>query len=79
VLTGFLVIFTEQSVFDPIIASVIALWIIVSTVREVLGSREELIWPEKIVWGHPTAIDLNLPWGRVGKSMPAAASSPNSI
>ncbi len=53
VLAGFLVIFTERPVFDPIIASAIALWIIVSTVREVLGSREELIWPEKIVCGHP--------------------------
>ena len=52
VLAGFLVIFTERSVFDPIIAGAIALWIILSTGREVLGSREELIWPEKIVCGH---------------------------
>jgi len=52
VLAGFLVIFTERSVFDPIIAGIIALWIILSTGREVLGSREELIWPEKIVCGH---------------------------
>jgi len=52
VLAGFLVIFTGRSVFDPIIAGVIALWIILSTVREVIGSREELIWPEKIVCGH---------------------------
>ena len=51
-LAGFLVIFTERSVFDPIIASTIAIWIIVSTLREVLGLREELIWPEKIVCGH---------------------------
>jgi cobalt-zinc-cadmium efflux system protein len=52
VLAGCLVIFTERSVFDPIIAGAIASWIILSTVREVLGSREELIWPEKIVCGH---------------------------
>jgi cation diffusion facilitator family transporter len=52
VLAGFLAIFTERSVFDPIIASVIAIWIIISTSREILGSREELIWPEKIVCGH---------------------------
>ena len=52
VLAGFLVIFTERSVLDPIIAGAIALWIILSTAREVLGSREELIWPEKIVCGH---------------------------
>jgi len=52
VLAGFLVIFTERSVFDPIIAGAIAVWIIFSTAREVFGSREELIWPEKIVCGH---------------------------
>jgi cation diffusion facilitator family transporter len=52
VLAGFLVIFTERSVFDPIIAGAIAVWIIFSTGREVLGSREELMWPEKIVCGH---------------------------
>ena len=52
VLAGFLVICTERSVFVPIIAGIIALWIILSTGREVLGSREELIWPEKIVCGH---------------------------
>jgi cation diffusion facilitator family transporter len=52
VLAGFLVIFTERSVFDPIIAAAIAVWIIFSTAREVFGSREELIWPEKIVCGH---------------------------
>jgi divalent metal cation (Fe/Co/Zn/Cd) transporter len=51
-LAGFLVIFTDLSVFDPIIAGAIAFWIIFSTGREVLGSREELIWPEKIVCGH---------------------------
>jgi len=52
VLAGLLVIFTERSVFDPIIACAIAVWIILSTAREVLESREELIWPEKIVCGH---------------------------
>jgi cobalt-zinc-cadmium efflux system protein len=52
VLAGLLVIFTEQSVFDPIVACTIAVWIILSTAREVLGSREELMWPEKIMCGH---------------------------
>ena len=52
VLAGLLVIFTERSVFDPIIACAIAVWIILSTARGVLESREELIWPEKIVCGH---------------------------
>ena len=52
VLAGVLVTATEQSLFDPLVAGGIALWIIVSTVREVIGSREELIWPEKISCGH---------------------------
>ena len=53
VIAGFLVIFTGLSIFDPSVAGIIAGWIILSTVREILGSREELIWPEKIVCGHP--------------------------
>src|SRR5260370_662710 len=52
VVAGFLVIFTGRSIFDPSVAGIIAGWIILSTVREVLGSREELIWPEKVVCCH---------------------------
>ena len=52
VAAGLLVICTGRSIFDPSVAGVIAIWIILSTVREVFGSREELIWPEKIVCGH---------------------------
>ncbi len=52
VVAGLLVIFTGQSVFDPSVAAVIAVWIVLSTVQEVLGSREELMWPKKIVCGH---------------------------
>jgi cation diffusion facilitator family transporter len=52
VVAGFLIILTGYSIFDPLIAGGIALWIIVSTAREVFGSSEELIWPEKIVCGH---------------------------
>jgi hypothetical protein len=44
---------TGQSFFDPIVAGAIALWFIVSTIREVASSSEELIWPEKITCGHP--------------------------
>ena len=53
VAAGFLVVFTGRSVFDPIIGGAIAIWIILSTAREVLGSHAELIWPDKIVCGHP--------------------------
>jgi Co/Zn/Cd efflux system component len=53
VLAGLLVTLTGLSLFDPLIAGGIAVWFIVSTLREVVQSHEELIWPEKIVCGHP--------------------------
>jgi cobalt-zinc-cadmium efflux system protein len=53
VLAGALLIVTGYSFFDPLIAGGVALWIIVSTGREVFESHEDLIWPEKIVCGHP--------------------------
>ena len=52
VAAGLLVNLTGISSFDPIIAAGVAVWIIVSTGREVFASSEELIWPEKIVCGH---------------------------
>jgi Co/Zn/Cd efflux system component len=47
-----LVTLTGYPIFDPLIAGAIALWIIVSTAREVFASSHDLIWPEKIVCGH---------------------------
>jgi cation diffusion facilitator family transporter len=52
VAAGLLVSLTGYSIFDPLIAAGIAVWIIVSTMREVFASSEELIWPEKIVCSH---------------------------
>src|SRR5947209_10016769 len=52
VAAGLLVTLTGYSLFDPAIAGCIAVWIIVSTGRQVFASSEELIWPEKIVCGH---------------------------
>jgi cation diffusion facilitator family transporter len=52
VAAGLLVSLTGYSFFDPAIAAGVAVWIIVSTVREVFASSEKLIWPEKIVCGH---------------------------
>src|SRR6266540_1248253 len=52
VAAGLLVTLTGYSIFDPLIAGGIALWIIGSTARAVFVSSEELIWPEKIVCGH---------------------------
>jgi cobalt-zinc-cadmium efflux system protein len=52
VVSGLLVIITGHSFFDPLFAGGVAVWLIVSTLREVIASREELIWPEKISCGH---------------------------
>ena len=53
VLAGVLVSVSGRAFFDPLVAGGIAIWIIVSTAREVLASRDELIWPAKLVCGHP--------------------------
>jgi cobalt-zinc-cadmium efflux system protein len=52
VLAGLLVTTLGNSIFDPLVAGGIALWLILSTLREVVESREELIWPEKIRCAH---------------------------
>jgi cobalt-zinc-cadmium efflux system protein len=53
VAAGVLVMLTGESFFDALVALTIGLWLIVSTVREVMSSREELVWPQKITCGHP--------------------------
>jgi cobalt-zinc-cadmium efflux system protein len=60
VAAGLLVSLTGHSIFDPLIAAGIAAWIIVSTMREVFASSEELIWPEKIVCGHSDHEDASI-------------------
>jgi len=49
---GLLVSVTGLSIFDPVVAGLIAVWFVASTLREVFVSHDELIWPEKIVCGH---------------------------
>ena len=53
VVAGLLVGISGLSFFDPLVAGMIALWIIASTIREVVASGDELVWPEKITCGHP--------------------------
>ena len=53
VLAGLLIMLSGQVVFDPVIAFGVALWMIWSTLREMLGSHEALLWPEEPVCGHP--------------------------
>src|SRR5204863_207611 len=45
VAAGALLLLTGYSLFDPLIAAAVALWIIATTAREVLGSHDELMWP----------------------------------
>jgi cobalt-zinc-cadmium efflux system protein len=54
---GLLLSLTGYAFFDPLIAGGVAVWFIASTGREVFQSHEELIWPEKIVCGHPDGDD----------------------
>jgi cobalt-zinc-cadmium efflux system protein len=55
VASGVLVTLTGMPIFDPLVAALIALWIIVSTARETIGSQEELISPERMSCGHEEA------------------------
>jgi divalent metal cation (Fe/Co/Zn/Cd) transporter len=52
VVAGGLVLVSGRPVFDSLVALVIAAVIVITTVRSVLGSREELLWPENVVCGH---------------------------
>jgi Co/Zn/Cd efflux system component len=52
VAAGSLITLTGHSFFDPLVALVIAPCIMWSTSREVIQSREKLIWPEQLICGH---------------------------
>jgi cobalt-zinc-cadmium efflux system protein len=56
VVAGLLVLFTGYAVLDPLVALVVAIWFIATTSREVIGSRDELIWPERLVCDHPSNV-----------------------
>lgn len=58
VVAGLLIAVTGMPYFDPLIALAIALWFIASTLREVVVSHNELIWPEKIECGHGDEEDV---------------------
>jgi cobalt-zinc-cadmium efflux system protein len=53
VIAGLLVTLSGRFFFDPMAAFVVAVWIIWSTLREMLASHEALLWPEEPVCGHP--------------------------
>ena len=58
VLAGSLVLVTGKSIFDPIIAICIGLWLIWSTIKEISVSYNELIWPENAVCKHDIEIEV---------------------
>jgi Co/Zn/Cd efflux system component len=53
VIAGLLVALSGRFFFDPVAACVVAVGIIWSTLREMLGSHEALLWPAEAVCGHP--------------------------
>jgi len=52
---GILVALTGRPEADGLMAVAIALWLIVTTVREVRSSADDLLWPEELVCAHPEA------------------------
>jgi cobalt-zinc-cadmium efflux system protein len=54
VTAGVLVLVSGQAVFDSVGALLIAGIIVVTTVRSIVGSYQELLWPENVSCGHPT-------------------------
>ena len=59
VAAGVLMLITGKSFFDPVIATAIGVWLIWSTIKEISGSYNELIWPENAVCMHePVEIEI---------------------
>ena len=49
---GVLVITSGSSIFDSLFALLIAVVVVVTTLRAVVGSQKELLWPENVSCGH---------------------------
>lgn len=52
VAAGLATLVSRTPLFDSVIAIGIAGFIIITTLKAVLGSEEELLWPENVVCGH---------------------------
>jgi cation diffusion facilitator family transporter len=52
VFAGSLILVSGRPIFDSLVALVIAAVIVITTIRSVLGSHQELLWPENVVCGH---------------------------
>ena len=61
VVAGLLVTVSGQSHFYPLMALLVALWLIGTTVQEIRSSGEALLWPEDAVCGHePLSVTQSL-------------------
>ena len=54
VAAGGLILITGRSLFDPLMALLIAGFILTTTVQSLVGSHRELLWPENVVCAHPS-------------------------
>lgn len=52
---GMLVLAFHRSIFDPLVAVLIACFILTTTISSLVGSHKELIWPDNIRCAHPEA------------------------
>jgi len=52
VLAGALVLASKRPVFDPLVALLIAAFILITTVRSLTGHHQELLWPANVACGH---------------------------
>lgn len=58
VLAGLLVLLTHKSYFDPVIAIIIGIWLIVTTGKEIARSYSDLIWPENAICKHDKGLEI---------------------
>ena len=58
VLAGILVLLTHKSFFDPVIAIIIGIWLIVSIGREIARSYSDLLWPENAICKHENGLEI---------------------
>ena len=56
VAAGLAIVLSGIALFDTIIALIIAVVIVATTLQAVMGSHKELMWPEKVVCGHSSDI-----------------------
>ena len=59
VASGVLILLTGKYFVDPLIAILIALWFILSTVQEIIASGDQLLWPDDAVCRHQPAESPN--------------------